>query len=106
MEDFLLIIKVQLQTFGQAIFYLLIFQATLHQISENLDGGDIFFQTSSRIRKKDNINDLSMQNSKNFTLLFEKKFKSRKFFKVKKGIKQEKEYGIWKKSHLTKIIFH
>ena len=75
---------------------------TLHQISENLDGGDIFFQTSSRIRKKDNINDLSMQNSKDFTLLFEKKFKSRKFFKVKKGIKQEKKYGIWKKSHLTK----
>ena len=74
---------------------------TLHKISNNLDGGDIFLQNSSKINMKDNINDLSMRNVKDFTILFEKKIKTKKFFKIKKGIKQNINYGIWKKNHLT-----
>ena len=78
---------------------------TLHKISENLDGGDIFFKTSSRIRKKDNINDSQCKIQKILCSCLKKNLNLENFSKLKRNKAGEK-YGIWKKSHLTKIIFH
>ena len=71
---------------------------TLHEINKNIDGGDIFFQESANITKKDNINTLSCKSIKNFSLKVPKKISTllKTNFHIK-GIKQKKIYNAFKK---------
>lgn len=72
---------------------------TLHKLSHKIDSGDIFFQTSVDILKKDTINKLSCRAIVNFCKVVPKKifFELKKNFRIK-GIKFKSEYKTYKKT--------
>lgn len=71
---------------------------TMHDLSDKIDSGNIFFQESAQIEKKDTINSLSCKVIKNFcdrkigkiyNFLLKKRFS--------KGVKFKTSYKVWKK---------
>jgi folate-dependent phosphoribosylglycinamide formyltransferase PurN len=82
---------------------------TLHNITENIDGGDIIHQSLVNLDKNDGIHDNSCRCVRDFTheftLLLPKNFYKKKI----KGIKQKSSGRIWTKKmwnpHLLKIIY-
>jgi methionyl-tRNA formyltransferase len=71
---------------------------TLHKLNEKIDSGDIFFQTSVDIAKKDTINKLSCKAIINFCEVVPKKifFELKKNFRIK-GIKFKSKRKAYKK---------
>ncbi len=75
---------------------------TLHDISEKIDCGNIFYQTSVSIKANSTINTLSCEATKNFCNNVPKKiyFLLRKNSKIK-GIKYKTNSKLWKKKDFT-----
>ncbi len=74
---------------------------TLHSLDQKIDGGNVFFQSSVKITKKDTINSLSCKAIKNFanitpnklSILLKKKFNSKGIkIKVKKKLFLKKNF--------------
>lgn len=74
---------------------------TLHSLDQKIDGGNVFFQSSVKITKKDTVNSLSCKAIKNFanitpdklSILLKKKFNSKGIkIKVKKKLFLKKNF--------------
>ena len=75
---------------------------TMHDLTDKIDAGDIFYQTSATIENDPTINSLSCKATKNFAKLCQENlFVFKKNFNLK-GIKYKTRSKMWKKriSHL------
>ena len=71
---------------------------TLHKLDEKIDSGDIFFQTTVDIEKKDTINSLSCKAIINFCDFTPKKIYSKiKINPNVKGIRFKSKHRLYKK---------